>query len=1029
MIDEQIVDREDIIDRISNAFNEGKKNVILYGPGGIGKTSIINKYKNEHKNEYIQTVFVSSDTLRNSESKVEMVLSNVDFMNSELAKMGGLNKSQQLNFQKEILGRLPKEQFIVIDNIDNLSDDDVRIISNLFPCNLLFTTRSTVDFDDCEVIKIESMDEIHAKEVFENAAKKAISDEEFHRLYETYNGNTMILSMIATLYKGHNDYSVEESLFVFSHNEFAATGTLEEQLKLIFSSAYEKESIDINQVLLILNLSLLSDYEIPISDLYENIKHMNKYEIDNAIMLLEKNGGWIDREGDKVYIDRNISNCISDILLEKYFDNDKTKMCDECNRLDLVDYVLEKSYYAKLYTDLVREQNKVSYALKSYAKINGSLNDELYNRFVRLCEELRVDDYVVNQLNELQRFITDKREIAKIVTYKALKKITLDPLNDEWLYEFSQNLLYCSQYEHKWIIKILSVAGQYFDYYTIKKEKMLECLDNAWNVLYNEIENSKTGDCLELKEAMMVESSIFSLLYNLLDKRDKAKSIAKTLKKINKKDHLDNYLILKINALLNREGISSILNGDGYRVTRNPIVQLKMRFLMAQIVMHEGKDDYFNACQKIVYELVEEEKDILKIIEAAYELNQYYVKNDLTLIPTGDAIGNAIAWLYLLMKNVFNTKNPKELFAKCIDKLEFLSNNNNINDMSILQIEQKISYFAGMNEEAARKALILYKAKAQYLYNSHPIVIDAIIDYFLACRNSSCSGEMLYILRDTCLNNDTQYRQFELLEYVVKYSRFVVHFPNEYVKVIFDKINNLKDAPKREYLRISFLASLVTNIETRNSEVVEDYNNESLKWFEDFAKNINVRTLQMLKQTDPKIIDDQYKPNAFFDLLKISKVRVLGNFDYDENILCFVKNAIKQMDLNHCNPEYQYHRLYYLELMDAVLMKLKSQDSISINNKYINIMQNCINKEYRFDIASFINNWVESFDSVNEFLETNGLTCKNDNVFMYSLEKILCPLETNLLVNCCAKEYASADLKLRKEKYATRQLTSMLTAM
>lgn len=1019
--DNNVVDRDEVLEKISNAFNEGKKNVILYGPGGIGKTSIVNKFIKEHKKDYIQTVFVSSDTLRNSESKVEMVLSNVDFMNTELDKMYRLpSKNQQLSYQREILGRLPKEQFIIIDNIDNLSSDDVEAISRLFPCRLLFTTRSTVDFSDYEVVKIEALNETYAKEVFEAVSKKTISEEEFHNLYETYNGNTMILSMIATLYKSHDDYSVEESLFAFSHNEFAATGTLEDQLKVIFSSAYNKENIDINQVLLILNMSLLSEYAISINDLYENIKHMNKYEIDNAIMLLEKNGGWIDREGDMVYIDRNISNCISEILLEKYFDNDKAKMRDECIRLDLVDYVINNSFNAKLYTDVVREQNNIMHSLKNYAKVCGLLNEELFKRYTLLCEQLRVDDFVMKQLGELQNYINDNYDLAKVVTYKSLMQLRFDPLSDEWFNEFANNLIYCSNYEHKWIIKILSISNQYFSYYNIRKDKMTKCLDNAWVVLFKEIQNSDIENNKTYAERIVAEAMVFYLYYSTVNSISGANKVEKVVKKINKKIKTDNYLLFKLFAsyrplLHNFNGfMNNMMSGNILSpMFKHPIVFLKGYRCISKIGKHIGEDELFLAYQQMIDSL--NDNDVSKMVDAIYKLSQYNIKNDLSLIPTGDTIGNMVTFLNGFLTKELLDCDKAEVFDELRQQLKVLqSSNNDLNDLSVLQIEQKIDFYSG-NKDALSKSLRLFNAKLQYLYVSHPVMIEELINYFNACSSQNNAVKiMIKYLYSLVVNKKSDY-YYEVL--VSLLNNYFDYLGVKNLITLYDVIKEVENPNVRVTTETKILYYINKRLKNDNYDFADQTNDsdENLKT-NNFLKNFDEEVIKIIKEIDFSGLTDDSKKTIMIYLMHITRITIIGSYDYNKDILKTVLSVIKKIHF-HFNKKHDAYKQFYIQLIKCELMYLDKCNSKVLNDNYVKALKLAVKNRLLEGLSVIFNNWINKIN-LFDFIEMNNMMRKFSFVELMALYDIFDPKMSNDLYNLTNDYIGKLDSRKVKRDYS-----------
>lgn len=136
---ETFVGRASELEQIHSLFEKGCGNVVLYGIGGIGKTSLAREYLHRYREEYAQVVFLpcTNSLLHTFANDDALKISNLHYRREQYKSLANYVR-QKL----DILSRLSADEkyLIVLDDFNLPQDKHLETILKI-PCDFLITTR------------------------------------------------------------------------------------------------------------------------------------------------------------------------------------------------------------------------------------------------------------------------------------------------------------------------------------------------------------------------------------------------------------------------------------------------------------------------------------------------------------------------------------------------------------------------------------------------------------------------------------------------------------------------------------------------------------------------------------------------------------------------------------------------------------------------------------------------------------------------------------------------------------------------
>ena len=168
ILDVKFVGREKELTDISNKFDKGAKAVFLHAFGGVGKTTLVKKYAQQHEKDYDVILF------KEYEQGLAQIIDGIYVYNESTD-----DKKEHRNTLKTLFSK--GKTLLIIDNFDVEDDDDLTYILSL-NCDIIFTTRNDYSqYYSSEKIDILELDYLAVEDlvqVFKNEYGKPITESE-----------------------------------------------------------------------------------------------------------------------------------------------------------------------------------------------------------------------------------------------------------------------------------------------------------------------------------------------------------------------------------------------------------------------------------------------------------------------------------------------------------------------------------------------------------------------------------------------------------------------------------------------------------------------------------------------------------------------------------------------------------------------------------------------------------------------------------------------------------------------------------
>lgn len=232
------IGREKIIENINNTFSGNKKNVYVYGIGGIGKTSVALKYS-KMQNAFSRCFFVKFSKDIKTTIVENMVFSDYEDVSDKI--------SNNVIYQSkmEFLRKYDSDSLLIIDDLydANKTLDEIRNTPEFVElCGLdiriLFTTRYNMRL---EGIRVDALSADECEQLFfNNLGNQNIPKEILCKLIDSVNSHTMMIKLIARTLQVSN-LSPGEMLKIIKSNNFDSADVAPIKIEEGYISSEERQ--------------------------------------------------------------------------------------------------------------------------------------------------------------------------------------------------------------------------------------------------------------------------------------------------------------------------------------------------------------------------------------------------------------------------------------------------------------------------------------------------------------------------------------------------------------------------------------------------------------------------------------------------------------------------------------------------------------------------------------------------------------------------------------------------------------------
>ena len=195
IVSSDFIGREELMGKIKERLNKDGY-VVLHGIGGIGKTELVKKYTNSHKNDYdyvIQAVFEEGKSFE--DAVLSISFENLDEKDRQ--------KNDMLEYRKNFLKNTKDKLLVIFDNADN-EQLDLTLFKSFcenYGFHKIVTTRLPQKFKDYNPLEVTALTEDEQLELFKNLLTEKDLDEDdeaaLREILKLINGHTKMIEIVA----------------------------------------------------------------------------------------------------------------------------------------------------------------------------------------------------------------------------------------------------------------------------------------------------------------------------------------------------------------------------------------------------------------------------------------------------------------------------------------------------------------------------------------------------------------------------------------------------------------------------------------------------------------------------------------------------------------------------------------------------------------------------------------------------------------------------------------------------------------
>ena len=297
ILDVKFVGREKELVDISHKFDDGAKAVFLHAFGGVGKTTLVKKYAQQHEKDYDVILF------KEYEQGLAQIIDSI-YVYNESAD----DKKEHRNTIRTLVSK--NKTLLIIDNFDVEGDDDLNYILSL-NCDIIFTSRNDYSqYYSSEKIDILELDYLAVEDliqVFRNEYGNPLTEKEedvVGDLIERFGYVTKIVPIIAKqIIASH--ITIETFAERITDDIFAAFDEENEDIRITANgkpirtnslvyirAAFNIANLSNEYVTALRYLYMLRHHESLTFSEYKRITGENKFDVLNQLIFLN----WVSVE-------------------------------------------------------------------------------------------------------------------------------------------------------------------------------------------------------------------------------------------------------------------------------------------------------------------------------------------------------------------------------------------------------------------------------------------------------------------------------------------------------------------------------------------------------------------------------------------------------------------------------------------------------------------------------------------------------------------------------------------------------------
>ena len=476
-----IIGRENEIAEIDEAFASGSKMVVLSGMGGMGKTTIARKYLEKCREEkkfvcpQIVRIELREGRERNLyDSFIDAVAYKPEFRN--------LSEKEKHEKKKEIVQNLPDYYLLLVDNINDITDDELKIFLKRVKCRLLITVRRAV-YDEIDDIRFISVGKLPIGKATEMIRKESdvstLTQSEVKPIYDEVDGHTLFLFLAARAMKTHRIALSQ------LYSEFAEKGTIDEEVRIVAGDTtqirdkvgalmerlfdFDKFGNDKVKSAVLANLSVMLDGKLPLKYVKEAL------ELDNINEIIELDQtGWIEysrgaqsasSSEDVLSIHKMLANVVNNKLTPKQSDLQAAIKYLVCSSAE---------YRQGTLAGVSQLSDKLYHALTTIAHNEHNLCEELWREYEQLSNISDQPDEINRDCARLCKLIAEESDKLKVDAHAAIATVQYVPA--DVVKKFDQIKAMVAKGEYKTAYKMTPILFEYLERGALPEDEIDECL-------------------------------------------------------------------------------------------------------------------------------------------------------------------------------------------------------------------------------------------------------------------------------------------------------------------------------------------------------------------------------------------------------------------------------------------------------------------------------------------------------------------------------------------------------------------------